>query len=218
MNRHAANSPNQSELPFDRLRANGDGGLQVLVCGVDEAGRGPLAGAVYAAAVILNDARPIAGLADSKKLSEKKRERLALEIREHALAWAIASASAEEIDQINILRASLLAMKRAIEALSLTPHEVLVDGLHTPDTGLPSRAIVKGDSSVAAISAASILAKTARDAALLELHESYPQYGFALHKGYPTTAHLAALREHGPCPEHRRSFGPVKAVATRTVI
>ncbi len=188
---------------------------QILICGVDEAGRGPLAGPVYAAAVILNDARPIIGLNDSKKLSEKKRDKLALEIREHALAWAIATASVEEIDRINILRASLLAMKRAVEALSLTPHEVLVDGLHYPDTGLPSSAIVKGDSTVAAISAASILAKTARDAALLELHETYPHYGFAIHKGYPTAAHLSALREHGPCAEHRRSFGPVKALLTR---
>lgn len=188
---------------------------QILICGVDEAGRGPLAGPVYAAAVILNDARPIIGLNDSKKLSEKKRDKLALEIREHALAWAIATASVEEIDRINILRASLLAMKRAVEALSLTPHEVLVDGLHYPDTGLPSSAIVKGDSTVAAISAASILAKTARDAALLELHETYPYYGFAIHKGYPTAAHLTALREHGPCAEHRRSFGPVKALLTR---
>lgn len=185
---------------------------QILICGVDEAGRGPLAGAVYAAAVILNDARPIAGLADSKKLSEKKRERLALEIREHAQAWSIASASVEEIDRINILRASLLAMKRAIETLNITPHEILVDGLHCPATGLPSRAVVKGDSSVAAISAASILAKTARDASLLQLHAHYPDYGFAIHKGYPTAAHLAALRKHGPCPEHRRSFGPVKAL------
>lgn len=184
----------------------------ILICGVDEAGRGPLAGAVYAAAVILNDARPISGLNDSKKLSEKKRDRLALEIREHALAWAIATASVEEIDRLNILRATLLAMQRAVQSLALTPHEVLVDGLHCPDTGLPSRAIVQGDSSVAAISAASILAKTARDASLLELHEQHPEYGFALHKGYPTAAHLAALRQHGPCPEHRRSFGPVKAL------
>jgi len=225
MNERTANSITQSELPFDiatRLspqagtsqvsRANGDGGVQVLICGVDEAGRGPLAGAVYAAAVILDERHPIDGLADSKKLSEKKRERLALEIRERALAWAIATASVEEIDQINILRASLLAMQRAVAALSLTPHEVWVDGLHCPDTGLKSRAIVQGDSSVAAISAASILAKTARDASLYELHKSYPHYGFAIHKGYPTAAHLAALRQHGPCPEHRRSFGPVKAM------
>lgn len=181
-----------------------------LICGVDEAGRGPLAGPVYAAAVILNPQRPIIGLADSKKISEKKREQLALEIRQHATAWAIATASVEEIDEINILRASLLAMRRAVEALSLQPHEVLVDGLYCPDTGLPSRAIVKGDSSVAEISAASILAKTARDAAMLEMHERLPQYGFADHKGYPTAAHIAALNQHGISAEHRRSFGPVR--------
>ena len=184
--------------------------MKLLVCGVDEAGRGPLAGAVYAAAVILDEARPIDGLADSKKLSEKKRERLALEIRERAVAWAIARASAEEIDRINILRASLLAMQRAVEGLSVRPHEVWADGLHLPDTGLPGRAIVQGDSTVAAISAASILAKVARDAEMLTLHEAYPQYGFADHKGYPTEAHLDALRRHGPCREHRRSFRPVR--------
>lgn len=181
-----------------------------IVCGVDEAGRGPLAGPVYAAAVILHDQRPIAGLGDSKKLSEKKRNFLAGEIRLHAAAWAIATATAEEIDEINILQASLLAMKRAVEALSLRPHEVLVDGLYCPDTGIPSRAIVKGDSSVAAISAASILAKTARDDAMLLLHQSYPQYGFDAHKGYPTAAHLAALKLHGVSPEHRKSFRPVR--------
>lgn len=181
-----------------------------LICGVDEAGRGPLAGPVYAAAVILNPSHPIAGLADSKKISEKKRGQLALEIRQHASAWAIATASVEEIDEINILRASLLAMRRAVEALSLQPHEVLVDGLYCPDTGLPSRAIVKGDSSVAEISAASILAKTARDAAMMELHERMPQYGFAVHKGYPTAAHIAALNQHGISDEHRKSFGPVR--------
>ena len=182
----------------------------ILVCGVDEAGRGPLAGPVYAAAVILDDKRPIAGLGDSKKLGEKKRNQLAAEIRQHAAAWAIATASAEEIDRINILQASLLAMKRAIELLPLRPHEVLVDGLYCPDTGISSRAIVKGDSSVAAISAASILAKTARDHAMLLLHESYPQYGFDAHKGYPTAAHLAALKLHGVSPEHRKSFRPVR--------
>lgn len=181
-----------------------------LLCGVDEAGRGPLAGPVYAAAVILDDGHPIAGLGDSKKLSESKRNYLAGEIRLHATAWAIATASAEEIDEINILQASLLAMKRAIEALPLRPHEVLVDGLYCPATGIPSSAIVKGDSSVAAISAASILAKTARDSAMLLLHEIYPQYGFAAHKGYPTAAHLAALRLHGISPEHRKSFRPVR--------
>lgn len=184
--------------------------MPLLICGVDEAGRGPLAGPVYAAAVILDDKHLIAGLGDSKKLSEKKREALAIEIRLHASAWAIATASAAEIDEINILQASLLAMKRAVEALSLRPHEVLVDGLYCPDTGIPSRAIVKGDSSVAAISAASILAKTARDSAMLQLHELYPQYGFAEHKGYPTAAHLAALKSHGVSIEHRRSFRPVR--------
>ncbi len=182
------------------------------ICGVDEAGRGPLAGPVYAAAVILDDARPIRGLADSKKLTEKRRDALALEIRQHAIAWAVASASVQEIDALNILRASLLAMKRAVEALGEPPHEAWVDGLHCPDLALPCRAIVQGDSSVAAISAASILAKTARDAAMLDLHAQYPQYGFAGHKGYPTAAHLAALREHGVSPVHRRSFGPVKAL------
>jgi len=181
-----------------------------LICGVDEAGRGPLAGPVYAAAVILNSQHPIAGLADSKKLSEKKREQLAAEIRQQASAWAIATASVEEIDEINILQASLLAMRRAVEALSLQPHEVLIDGLYCPDTGLPSRAIVKGDSTVIEISAASILAKTARDAAMLEMHERMPQYGFAGHKGYPTAAHIAALRLHGVSNEHRKTFGPVR--------
>lgn len=181
-----------------------------LICGVDEAGRGPLAGPVYAAAVILDSRHPISGLADSKKISEKKREQLALEIRQHSTAWAIATASVAEIDEINILRASLLAMRRAVAALTVQPHEVLVDGLYCPETGLPSRAIVKGDSSVAEISAASILAKTARDAAMLEMHERLPQYGFAVHKGYPTAAHLAALNEYGVSNEHRRSFAPVR--------
>lgn len=182
----------------------------LIICGVDEAGRGPLAGPVYAAAVILDENRPIAGLADSKKLSEKRRNHLAQEIRQHALAWAIAEASVEEIDAINILQASLLAMRRAVEQLQVRPQEVWVDGLYCPDTGLPSRAIVQGDSSVAAISAASILAKTARDAAMLLLHERYPQYDFAAHKGYPTAVHLAALKLHGVSAEHRRSFRPVR--------
>ncbi len=182
----------------------------ILICGADEAGRGPLAGPVYAAAVILDGKRPIAGLADSKKLSERKRDLLADEIRQHAAAWAIASATAAEIDEINILQASLLAMKRAIEALSLRPQEVLVDGLYCPQTGIPSRAVVKGDSKIAEISAASILAKTARDAAMLELHLAYPQYGFDAHKGYPTAVHLAAIRQHGIIPEHRKSFRPVR--------
>jgi ribonuclease HII len=182
----------------------------LLVCGVDEAGRGPLAGPVSAAAVILDEAHPIEGLADSKKLSEKQRDQLAPVIREHALAWAVAYAEVEEIDQLNILQATLLAMKRAVMALHIQPQQVLVDGLYCPQTGIPSQAIVKGDSKVAVISAASILAKTARDELMLKLHEQYPQYGFDGHKGYPTAAHLAALREHGVSDVHRRSFRPVR--------
>lgn len=177
---------------------------------MDEAGRGPLAGPVSAAAVILDPAYPIAGLADSKKLSERQRDQLAPVIREHALAWAVAYAEVEEIDSLNILQATLLAMRRAVLALDIQPQQVLVDGLYCPQTGIPSQAIVKGDSKVAAISAASILAKTARDALMLQLHEQYPHYGFADHKGYPTAAHLAALREHGVSDVHRRSFRPVR--------
>ncbi len=184
----------------------------VLACGVDEAGRGPLAGPVSAAAVILDPARPIAGLADSKNLSEKQRDLLAPLIRERALAWAVAYASVAEIDQLNILQATLLAMRRAVWALPVQPQQVLVDGLYCPQTGIPSQAIVKGDSKVAAISAASILAKTARDELMLGLHEHYPQYGFAAHKGYPTAAHLTALRLHGVSDVHRRSFKPVRVV------
>lgn len=180
------------------------------VCGVDEAGRGPLAGPVSAAAVILDEANPIAGLNDSKKLSERQRDLLAPIIRERALAWAVAYAEVDEIDRLNILQATLLAMRRAVLALHIQPHQVLVDGLYCPQTGIPSQAIVKGDSKVAAISAASILAKTARDALMLQLHEQYPCYGFAAHKGYPTAAHLTALREHGVSPVHRRSFKPVR--------
>ncbi|MFZ3088374.1 MAG: ribonuclease HII [Methylotenera sp.] len=190
-----------------------------LICGVDEAGRGPLAGAVYAAAVILNADRPIMGLADSKKLSEKRRDALAMEIKQHALAWAIASSSVEEIDSINILQASLLAMKRAIEAMqvqfNITPHLVQVDGNQSPKISLPCEAIVKGDSKVQAISAASILAKTARDAELYILDKQYPLYGFAQHKGYPTAAHIALLQQHGVSPVHRRSYAPVRALLTR---
>lgn len=181
-----------------------------MICGVDEAGRGPLAGAVFAAAVILNPEHPIPGLADSKKLSEKKRDALAISIKQYALAWCVATASVEEIDNINILRASLLAMKRAIEGLVIQPTQVLVDGLHCPDVVIPSQAIVKGDSKVVEISAASILAKTARDAEMLQLHEIYPQYGFDKHKGYPVPLHLAALAMHGISPVHRRSYAPVK--------
>ena len=182
----------------------------LLVCGVDEAGRGPLAGPVSAAAVILDPDNPVEGLADSKKLSEKQRNALAPVIRECALAWAVAYAEVEEIDRLNILQATLLAMKRAVEALPRQPQQILVDGLYCPQTGIPSQAIVKGDSKVAAISAASILAKTARDELMLRLHEQYPQYGFDGHKGYPTAAHFAALRTHGVSDVHRRSFRPVR--------
>jgi ribonuclease HII len=187
-----------------------------LICGVDEAGRGPLAGSVYAAAVILDANNPIEGLMDSKKLSEKKREMLSAEIKQKALAWAIASCTCQEIDDINILQASLLAMKRAIEAMQaqfgITPDLVQVDGNKCPKISLPCEAIVKGDSKVQAISAASILAKVTRDAELYELDKIYPQYGFAQHKGYPTAAHLLALQAHGICPQHRLSYAPVKAL------
>jgi ribonuclease HII len=182
----------------------------MLMCGVDEAGRGPLAGPVSAAAVILDPTRPIEGLADSKKLSEKQRDQLAPIIRERALAWAVAYAEVDEIDTVNILQATLLAMRRAVLALPIQPQQVLVDGLYCPQTGIPSKAIVKGDSKIAAISAASILAKIARDELMLKLHTQYPQYGFDRHKGYPTAAHVAALREHGVSEVHRRSFRPVR--------
>ena len=182
----------------------------ILVCGVDEAGRGPLAGPVSAAAVILDATRPIDGLNDSKKLSGRQRDQLAPVIRERALAWAVAYADIGEIDRLNILQATLLAMRRAVLALRIQPQQVLVDGLYCPQTGIPSQAIVKGDSKVAAISAASILAKTARDALMFELHEQYPHYGFADHKGYPTAMHLAALREYGVSAAHRKSFRPVR--------
>lgn len=186
------------------------------LCGVDEAGRGPLAGAVFAAAVILDPARPVQGLADSKLLDPARRARLADAIRRDALAWAVASATVAEIDELNILRASLAAMARAVECLGVDPGEVVVDGLHVPGTRWPERAVVKGDRLVPAISAASILAKTARDAEMAELDLRFPGYGFARHKGYPTPEHLAALRLLGPCEIHRRTFGPVReAIAQR---
>lgn len=182
-----------------------------LVAGVDEAGRGPLAGAVYAAAVILDPKQIIFGLTDSKKLSEKKRQALYPEIQDKALAWCIASASVEEIDRLNILQATMLAMERAIEGLNYKPSLVLIDGNRVPSNlAIPAQALIKGDLTVAAISAASILAKTARDAELLRLHKLYPQYAFDQHKGYGTALHLARLSEHGPCIEHRNSFAPVK--------
>ena len=183
-----------------------------LVAGVDEAGRGPLAGPVVAAAVILDDRQPIAGLADSKVLSPRKRERLFDEIRAKALACCIAEASVEEIDRLNILQASLLAMRRAVEGLRLVPRRVLVDGNQLPVLNMLAAAIVSGDAKVPAISAASILAKVYRDRLCLALDRDYPDYGFAAHKGYPTAAHLAALRQHGACPVHRRSYAPVRAV------
>lgn len=186
-----------------------------MICGVDEAGRGPLAGAVFAAAVILDPDRPIIGLADSKKLSERTRERLALEIREKAVAWAVASASVEEIDRLNILQATMLAMARAVDGLGVAPNEVLIDGNRCPDLRFPARAIVRGDATVPVISAASILAKTARDAEMRLLHQTYSQYGLDRHKGYGTAAHLAALSVHGPAPFHRRSFSPIRALLTK---
>ena len=186
-----------------------------LIVGVDEAGRGPLAGPVVAAAVMLNIDKPIAGLADSKVLTEKRRERLFDEIRARALCCCIAEASVEEIDQLNILQATLLAMRRAVEGLRLKPTLVLVDGNRLPQLQVPAEAIVKGDVKVPAISAASILAKVHRDRQCLQMDEIYPAYGFARHKGYPTAQHLAALREHGVTPWHRRTFGPVQEILAR---
>lgn len=180
-----------------------------LVCGVDEAGRGPLAGPVVAAAVILDPARPIIGLNDSKKLSAKRREALVVEIRAKALAWAVAEASVEEIDRINILHASLLAMQRAVKALIIAPERALVDGNRCPDLPCPADAIIGGDGKVESIAAASILAKTVRDAGMLELHRHYPQYGFDRHMGYPTALHLESLLKYGVSPIHRRSYAPV---------
>ncbi len=180
------------------------------IAGVDEVGRGPLAGDVVTAAVILDPMRPISGLRDSKKLNEKRREELAVLIRERALCWSVARASVAEIDEINILQASLLAMRRAIEALNPQPEFVLVDGNRLPKWSYASQAVIKGDDRVPAIAAASILAKVQRDSELVSLEEQYPGYGFDRHKGYPTAAHLSALRELGVTPAHRRSFAPVK--------
>ena len=195
--------------------------IAMIIAGVDEAGRGPLAGPVYAAAVILDISRPIAGLADSKILSEAMRDALALEIRERALAWSVASASVVEIDEINILQATMLAMERAVTGLSTLPDLVRVDGNRLPRLSCRGEAIVKGDATVPAISAASILAKTARDADLRLLHDTYPGYGFDQHKGYGTALHLSQLASLGPCPAHRRSFAPVRnalSVAIGTTI
>jgi ribonuclease HII len=185
---------------------------QAWVAGVDEAGRGPLAGPVTAAAVILDPARPILGLDDSKRLTQARRAALEAEIQDRAIAWALGWADVVEIDALNILNATLLAMRRAVAALGVAPQEVLVDGNRCPDFGFPARAIVRGDALVPAISAASILAKEARDRELVRLDGLYPGYGLAGHKGYPTAAHVASLRRLGPSPIHRRSFGPVRAL------
>lgn len=188
------------------------------LCGVDEAGRGPLAGPVMAAAVMLDPERPIDGLRDSKKLSAAARERLADEIRQRAAAWCVAEASVAEIDRLNILHATMLAMQRAVAGLGRAPEEVLVDGNRCPDWTWRSQAVIKGDDKVAAIAAASILAKTVRDQFMCRLHDEYPVYGFAQHMGYGTAAHLDALKAHGACPQHRRSFAPVKLVLDQATL
>ena len=182
----------------------------ILMAGVDEAGRGPLAGGVYAAAVILDPGRPIDGLADSKVLAAERRVELAGYIQERAMAWCVASATVLEIDTLNILGATLLAMQRAVEGLGHVPQVAMVDGNQAPRLRCTVQTVIKGDALVPAISAASILAKTARDADLVRLHGLYPQYGFDQHKGYGTPLHMERLRVHGPCPEHRRSFAPVR--------
>lgn len=187
-----------------------------LIAGVDEAGRGPLAGPVVAAAVILDDLNPIKGLADSKVLTPLRRERLYDEIRARALCCSVAEATVEEIDRLNILQATMLAMQRAVQGLRLKPAKVLVDGNRLPRLDMLAEAIVKGDTKIAAISAASILAKVHRDRLCLALDQAFPQYGFAGHKGYGTAEHLAALRAHGACPQHRKTFGPVTEVLTST--
>jgi ribonuclease HII len=193
-------------------------GEDEIICGVDEAGRGPLAGPVFAAAVILNPAKPIAGLRDSKKLTAAKREALAELIKRDALAWSIAQCSEAEIDKLNILQATMLAMRRAIESLSTTPSLALIDGNRCPVCQVRTEAIVKGDDKVSEISAASILAKTARDAALRVMHEQFPQYAFDQHKGYPTALHLERLRLHGVTPLHRKSYAPVRALLDAVAI
>ena len=189
-----------------------------IYCGVDEGGRGPLAGPVVAAAVILDPQYPIVGLADSKKLSAKVRNKLYPQICQYARAWYIASASVEEIDRLNILQATMLAMQRAVAGLAVRPEMALIDGNRCPTLAMPAQAIVRGDSKVAAISAASILAKVYRDQLLLKLHDEFPQYGFADHSGYPTVQHREALKMHGVSPHHRRSFAPVKALCALEMI
>ena len=200
-----------STLPLPLFDEDFTSGV-TLFCGADEAGRGPIAGPVFAAAVILDPDHPIAGLRDSKKLSEHRRDELALEIKQHAKAWAIAECSIDEIDALNILHASMLAMKRAIESLAIKPELALIDGNRCPKLAIAAKAIVKGDDKVAAISAASILAKTARDAVMLDLHRQYPEYGFDRHKGYPTAYHLKQLSIHGVSPVHRKTYAPVRKI------
>lgn len=200
-----------SSLPLPLFNEDYASGV-TLFCGADEAGRGPIAGPVFAAAVILDPDRPIAGLKDSKKLSEHKRDELAVEIKQYARAWAIAQCSIQEIDELNILHASMLAMKRAIESLSIKPELALIDGNRCPKLAIAAKAIVKGDDKVPAISAASILAKTARDAVMLDLHRQYPEYGFDRHKGYPTAFHLEQLSIHGVSPVHRKTYAPVRKI------
>jgi len=195
-----------------KMGINMDSDKPLWVAGVDEVGRGPLAGAVVAAAVILDPGRPIQGLTDSKVLTARKREYLAAIIREQAVAWALGRAEVDEIDNINILQASLLAMHRAVEGLAVQPGHVQVDGNRCPTLECSVEAVIKGDLHIPAIGAASIIAKVARDQEMIELDSRYPEYGFARHKGYPTREHLAALREYGVLTEHRRSFGPVRAV------
>ena len=207
--------PSKKFLKASQVSLNWD--VSGLVAGVDEAGRGPLAGPVVAAAVILDDRNPIKGLADSKKLTALRRERLFDEIRAKALCFSIAEASVHEIDRLNILQATMLAMRRAVEGLRLKPNRVLVDGNRIPVLDMLAEAIVRGDALVPAISAASILAKVHRDRWCAELHLQYPEYGFAGHKGYGTLAHMAALRQHGACPQHRMTFRPVSEVGARTM-
>jgi len=200
------------QLSFDQLFFDVAGSSKrYMVAGVDEAGRGPLAGSVYAAAVILDPDKKVQGLADSKVLTEERREELSAEIKASAVAWCVAQATVAEIDQLNILHASMLAMSRAIEGLSITPNHCMIDGNRCPVTRFNCQAIVKGDALVQEISAASILAKVERDHSMIELHQKYPAYGFDRNKGYPTKVHLEALRAHGVLDVHRRSFGPVKA-------
>lgn len=189
----------------------------LLVVGVDEVGRGPLIGAVVTAAVILDPARPVAGLADSKKLSASRREKIAAEICEKALAWSLGRAEPAEIDRLNIFKATMLAMQRAVESLPLVPDAALVDGNKTPSLGCPAEAVVKGDARIPAISAASILAKVARDSEMITLHAQHPEYGFDRHKGYPTEMHRQALAKLGPLPQHRRSFAPVARALDRAL-